>query len=91
MESVEIEGDDQHCVICLEDWEIGEKVKEMPCKHRFCKGCIEKWLRAHGSCPVCRYEMPVEEDEDGDGKMGRSEEDGERMRGIWVGFAFSRD
>ncbi|KAL3631171.1 E3 ubiquitin-protein ligase mpsr1 [Castilleja foliolosa] len=54
----------------------------MPCHHRFCGGCIEKWLRAHGSCPVCRYEMPVEEDE----KAG-NEEGGESRGGIWVGFA----
>jgi hypothetical protein len=23
------------------------------CKHVFCKGCIEKWLVAHSTCPMC--------------------------------------
>lgn len=58
---VEEEGE---CAICLDDWEIGRKlVKEMPCKHRFHGDCIEKWLEIHGSCPICRYKMPVEEEE----------------------------
>lgn len=80
MPSVEIgEGDDGDCAICLEEWVSGMIVKEMPCKHRFHGGCIEKWLGMHGSCPVCRYAMPAEEEE--------SEEGGER-REIWVTFSF---
>ncbi|PSS33687.1 E3 ubiquitin-protein like [Actinidia chinensis var. chinensis] len=51
------------CAICLGEYEIGGEAKEMPCKHRFHSGCIEKWLRIHGSCPNCRYKMPVGEDD----------------------------
>lgn len=86
MPSVEIsDGDEkEECVICLEECFGGGVVKEMPCKHRFHGGCIEKWLEIHGSCPVCRFKMPVEE-EDG-GKKGE-EERGERgRREIWVSF-----
>lgn len=68
------------CVICLEEWEVGRVVKEMPCKHRFHQDCIEKWLGIHGSCPVCRYQMPVDEKEEGK----RDEE----SREIWVSFLF---
>ncbi|XP_047960046.1 E3 ubiquitin-protein ligase MPSR1 [Salvia hispanica] len=79
METVEVvvgeeEGGDQ-CVICLEDWEAGEKAKRMPCKHRFHGECIEKWLRIHGSCPVCRYEMPMDDEK-------------KRRKEIWVSFTF---
>ncbi|KAL3844666.1 hypothetical protein ACJIZ3_002069 [Penstemon smallii] len=51
------------CPICLSEYEVKEKeeVKEMPCRHRFHSGCIVKWLGIHGSCPVCRFGMPVEE------------------------------
>ncbi|KAL0450541.1 UNVERIFIED_CONTAM: E3 ubiquitin-protein ligase MP [Sesamum latifolium] len=51
------------CPICLAEYEVnGEmEVKEMPCRHRFHADCIDKWLGIHGSCPVCRYNMPVVE------------------------------
>ncbi|GAA0167114.1 ubiquitin-protein ligase [Lithospermum erythrorhizon] len=52
------------CVVCLEEWKVGQMAKEMPCKHRFHRECIEKWLEIHGTCPVCRYNMPVEDDQD---------------------------
>lgn len=86
MESVEVAGGDQ-CVICLEEWEAGERAKRMPCDHRFHGECIEKWLKIHGSCPVCRYEMPVEEMEDEKKRSGG----GERRRGIWVSFTFGSE
>lgn len=86
METVEVAGgEDDRCPICLEEWEAGEKAKRMPCKHRFHGECIEKWLNVHGSCPICRYEMPV--DESDDEKKTRS--GGERRRReIWVTFTF---
>lgn len=51
------------CSICMEEFDIGSEAREMPCKHRFHSGCIEKWLRLRGSCPLCRYVMPLEEEE----------------------------
>ncbi|KAK2429100.1 RING/U-box superfamily protein [Trifolium repens] len=105
MKKVEIgEGDDDggECVVCLDEFEVGGVVKEMHCKHRFHGDCIEKWLGLHGSCPVCRYQMPV--DEKGDGKKSDEEEGGERRRvgggggngngngggEVWVSFSFNR-
>ncbi|GAA0173048.1 hypothetical protein LIER_41449 [Lithospermum erythrorhizon] len=46
------------CSICL--GEGLQDVNEMPCKHLFHSGCINKWLGIHGSCPICRVRMPVE-------------------------------
>jgi len=96
MEKVEIEeGDGGECVVCLEEFEVGGVVKEMSCKHRFHGKCIEKWLGFHGSCPVCRYQMPVDE-KDG-GKKREEEEGGERRRvggggngEVWVSFSINR-
>lgn len=92
MPSVEIsEEEDSECVICLEDWEIVDDkrvAKEMPCKHKFHEKCIKKWLELHGSCPVCRYSMPVDETEIG---KKRDDIDQEERRGeIWVSFSFNR-
>ncbi|XP_031264879.1 E3 ubiquitin-protein ligase SIRP1-like isoform X2 [Pistacia vera] len=46
------------CAVCLEDFDIGNEAKEMPCKHKFHGGCILPWLELHSSCPVCRFQMP---------------------------------
>ncbi|KAL3368105.1 hypothetical protein AABB24_009134 [Solanum stoloniferum] len=82
--SVEIceEGEKGECSICLDDWVIGGVVKEMPCKHRFHGDCIEKWLKIHGSCPICRYKMPEEN--------GESKNRG-RRREIWMSFSSSEN
>ncbi|KAI3462933.1 hypothetical protein Pfo_019596 [Paulownia fortunei] len=73
------------CPICLAEYEVnGEvEVKEMPCGHKFHSGCIDKWLGIHGSCPVCRFSMPVEE------KKKSDEGDGEGWR-VHVFFARGR-
>ncbi|XP_021890567.1 E3 ubiquitin-protein ligase RNF181-like [Carica papaya] len=88
MPSVEIsDGDEEgECVMCLEEWELGEVAREMPCKHRFHSKCIEEWLGIHGSCPVCRYKMPVDEEETG---KKREEERRRGEREIWVSFSFN--
>ncbi|XP_059445718.1 E3 ubiquitin-protein ligase MPSR1-like [Corylus avellana] len=88
MPNVEVDEDGGECVICLDELEVGGVAKEMPCKHRFHTNCIEKWLGIHGSCPVCRYKMPVEEEEVG---KKRDEEGRERRveREIWVSFSFN--
>lgn len=67
------------CSICLEAYEVGGEAREMPCKHRFHSGCIEKWLGIHGSCPICRFLMPAEEEnKTAAGSDGEQEDGGER-------------
>ncbi|KAJ0092866.1 hypothetical protein Patl1_25959 [Pistacia atlantica] len=82
MRSFEIEGEVGECVVCLEEYEVGEMGKEMPCKHRFHAKCIEKWLGIHGLCLVCRYKMPIDEDE-----IGYKRD--EQRREVWVSFSFN--
>ncbi|KAB5569160.1 hypothetical protein DKX38_002953 [Salix brachista] len=92
MPSVEIGEDnkDGECAIYLEEWESGAIVRKMPCKHRFHGNCVEKWLKIHGNCPVCRYEMPVDEE------LGKKRDGGDEGREwrrteieIWVSFSFN--
>ncbi|XP_049385258.1 uncharacterized protein LOC125849255 [Solanum stenotomum] len=58
---IKVLGEGIDCSICLSNFEIGEEAKEMHCKHHFHSICIDKWLGINGSCPICRYKMPVDE------------------------------
>jgi len=42
------------CAICLTDYEEGERLKVLPCKHAFHIGCIDPWLERSEECAVCR-------------------------------------
>eukprot|EP00771_Trimastix_marina_P003326 gnl/Trimastix_PCT/4567.p1 GENE.gnl/Trimastix_PCT/4567~~gnl/Trimastix_PCT/4567.p1 ORF type:complete len:202 (+),score=3.21 gnl/Trimastix_PCT/4567:63-668(+) len=44
----------QACPICLEQLQVGEWVRSLPCLHRFHRGCIDTWLARDASCPVCK-------------------------------------
>jgi hypothetical protein len=45
------------CPICIGDYKIGEKMKTLPCMHRFHNDCVDKWLSMKSDCPVCKYDL----------------------------------
>ncbi|KAE8669284.1 Glycerol-3-phosphate acyltransferase 5 [Hibiscus syriacus] len=80
--TVEINESHMHgelcCAVCKEQFEIGTKVKNMPCDHLYHSNCILPWLQLRNSCPVCRHELPVADGQEGsvtgDGYSNPSEE-----------------
>ncbi|KAK4758134.1 hypothetical protein SAY87_019435 [Trapa incisa] len=68
------------CSVCLDDFETGAEAKEMPCKHKFHSRCILPWLDLHGSCPVCRFQLPANQS-----KLGSSSSSTERQSDITAG------
>jgi RING-like zinc finger len=53
------EGEDSCCcAICLEEFADKEKVRVLPCKHRFHEDCLVPWLtERHSSCPLCKFDV----------------------------------
>uniref|UniRef100_A0A383VCG0 RING-type E3 ubiquitin transferase n=1 Tax=Tetradesmus obliquus TaxID=3088 RepID=A0A383VCG0_TETOB len=44
------------CVVCLERYLEGDKVRVLPCQHRFHARCIDPWLANRRLCPVCKHD-----------------------------------
>jgi hypothetical protein len=62
--TVTISEQEQSCMICLENFTEGSTAVVLPCKHMFHgEECVKSWLKLHNSCPICRYELPVEDPE----------------------------
>ena len=45
------------CCICLAIPEDATATALTPCVHLFCRACIDVWLQAHRTCPVCREHL----------------------------------
>ncbi|UPQ99368.1 RING-type domain-containing protein [Chloropicon primus] len=48
---------DEKCAICQVEFEEGEDVLLLPCKHLYHNPCIEPWLAGNKNCPVCKHEL----------------------------------
>ncbi|CAN6169783.1 unnamed protein product [Urochloa humidicola] len=48
----------RECAVCLGAVEEGEMVRRLPaCGHVYHVECIDRWLAAHRTCPLCRSEL----------------------------------
>ncbi|XP_071598389.1 E3 ubiquitin-protein ligase Topors-like [Heliangelus exortis] len=43
---------EERCPICLDSWEDPSFL--LPCLHRFCYGCILRWVGSKPECPLCK-------------------------------------
>lgn len=56
METVELDNSrstDHTCVFCISEYQPGEMLRELPCRHWFHRDCIDVWLQGNIHCPVC--------------------------------------
>ncbi|XP_055824491.1 RING-H2 finger protein ATL43 [Solanum dulcamara] len=50
------------CAVCLNKFESSEILRLLPkCKHAFHIECVDTWLDAHSTCPLCRYQVDPED------------------------------
>ncbi|CAN4103585.1 unnamed protein product [Withania somnifera] len=50
------------CAVCLNKFESSEILRLLPkCKHAFHVECVDTWLDAHSTCPLCRYQVDPED------------------------------
>uniref|UniRef100_A0A0E0MLY3 RING-type E3 ubiquitin transferase n=1 Tax=Oryza punctata TaxID=4537 RepID=A0A0E0MLY3_ORYPU len=50
----------EQCAVCIGVVRRGETVRRLPaCGHAFHAACIDGWLRAHATCPMCRADVKV--------------------------------
>ncbi|KAG0327783.1 hypothetical protein BGZ99_006890 [Dissophora globulifera] len=55
MRGFEMLGDGSKCLVCMSEYEEGEEMRALRCKHVFHQECIDKWLTTGANkCPVCR-------------------------------------
>lgn len=54
--------DGLECAVCLSRFDPSEVLRLLPkCKHAFHIECVDTWLDAHSTCPLCRYRVDPED------------------------------
>ncbi|KAG6708071.1 hypothetical protein I3842_06G061500 [Carya illinoinensis] len=52
-------GNNDSCVICRLDYEDGETLTVLSCKHSYHSECISDWLKINKVCPVCNADVSI--------------------------------
>ncbi|KAL0080772.1 hypothetical protein F4703DRAFT_1871027 [Phycomyces blakesleeanus] len=53
---------DRLCVICLSNYEDGDILCKLWCKHHFHKACVSEWLVLNSKCPMCKRDCRCKPD-----------------------------
>ncbi|KAM3298364.1 hypothetical protein ACQJBY_040033 [Aegilops geniculata] len=64
-EKTMMEEEEERCPVCLAAFEEGDNLRLLPhCSHVFHPECIDPWLQARATCPLCRanLELPLPAD-----------------------------
>ena len=48
----------EQCSICRMEFEDGEELRVLPCKHAEHAACLDQWLAVNRTCPICAHEVP---------------------------------
>lgn len=45
------------CMICFDEYEEGDRIRTIPCMHKFHARCIDRWFKEHHDCPICKFDV----------------------------------
>ena len=51
--------EEKKCIICLENYSVGNKIYYLPCFHFFHVDCIKNWINNSKRCPLCNYNLKL--------------------------------
>mmetsp|Transcript_27514 Transcript_27514/g.75772 ORF Transcript_27514/g.75772 Transcript_27514/m.75772 type:complete len:365 (+) Transcript_27514:124-1218(+) len=74
----------EHCAICLQDFESGDKIGDISCSHVFHSDCLKSWIQRKNYCPLCQQNLarPRSREDEEPQQRERFETDGIEMRTI---------
>mmetsp|Transcript_77060 Transcript_77060/g.152695 ORF Transcript_77060/g.152695 Transcript_77060/m.152695 type:complete len:394 (-) Transcript_77060:47-1228(-) len=47
----------EECSICFETFAEGDRLRLLPCLHKYHADCVERWLVQKHTCPVCKLSL----------------------------------
>lgn len=45
------------CLVCMEEYQVGDAVRTLPCLHRYHRSCIDEWFGRSSECPICKRDI----------------------------------
>ncbi|XP_042386532.1 E3 ubiquitin ligase BIG BROTHER-related-like [Zingiber officinale] len=51
----------EQCAICRLEYEDGDSLVVLSCKHKYHPECINKWLQLNKVCPICNAQVSTPE------------------------------
>lgn len=53
----QIPNDNKECMICMDEFKVGDELRRLPCLHVYHPDCIDKWLKTNPTCPICKSDV----------------------------------
>ncbi|CAE7811213.1 RNF149 [Symbiodinium sp. CCMP2456] len=51
------DGCEETCAVCLENFQDGDSVRVLRCRHTFHTECVDRWLAVNRLCPLCKQDV----------------------------------